>query len=65
MSMLILSEDLNENEALNFFRNHIEPWIDRFYSDLEKAEHACFYRSVGTLGAEFNRFEKQYLAMLV
>ncbi len=66
MSMLILSEeDLNENEALNFFRNHIEPWIDRFYSDLEKAEHACFYRSVGALGAEFNRFEKQYLAMLV
>ncbi len=64
MAMLIMSEDSNENESINFFRNHIEPWIDRFYSDLEKAEHACFYRSVGTLGAEFNRFEKQYLAML-
>lgn len=64
MAMLILSEDSNENESINFFRNHMEPWIDRFYSDLEKAEHACFYRSVGTLGAEFNRFEKQYLSML-
>ena len=64
MAMLIMSEDSNENESINFFRNHMEPWIERFYNDLEKAEHACFYRSVGTLGAEFNRFEKQYLSML-
>jgi len=64
MAMLILSEESNEDESINFFRNHMEPWIDRFYSDLEKAEYACFYRSVGTLGAEFNRFEKQYLSML-
>ncbi|MBC8259274.1 MAG: molecular chaperone TorD family protein [SAR324 cluster bacterium] len=64
MSMLILSEGSAEDESVKFFRNHMEPWIERFYNDLEEAENACFYRSVGTLGAEFNRFEKQYLAML-
>jgi len=42
MAMLILSEDSNENESTNFFRNHIEAWIDRFYTDLKKLSMPVF-----------------------
>lgn len=33
-----------------FFARHLQPWAARFFADLEKAEAAGFYRSVGTLG---------------
>jgi TorA maturation chaperone TorD len=33
-----------------FFDKHIRPWAGRFFSDLEKAEAARFYRAVGRLG---------------
>ena len=33
-----------------FFERHMRPWAARFFADLEKAEAAKFYRSVGTLG---------------
>jgi len=33
-----------------FFTRHIRPWAARFFADLEKAEMADFYRSVGRLG---------------
>src|SRR6266550_7545304 len=37
----------------DIFENHIKPWIGRFFSDLEHAESATFYASVGTLGRIF------------
>ncbi|MFC7475462.1 molecular chaperone [Dankookia sp. GCM10030260] len=37
-------------EAAPFFQRHMRPWAARFFADLEKAEAARFYRSVGTLG---------------
>jgi TorA maturation chaperone TorD len=36
--------------AETFFENHIRPWAGRFFTDLEKAEAAGFYRAVGRLG---------------
>lgn len=36
--------------AEDFFDRHIRPWAGRFFSDLEKAEAARFYRAVGRLG---------------
>lgn len=33
-----------------FFAEHVQPWAGRFFSDLEKAEGARFYRAVGGLG---------------
>ncbi|MEO3471933.1 molecular chaperone TorD family protein [Roseomonas sp. CAU 1739] len=33
-----------------FFDTHIRPWAGRFFTDLEKAEAARFYRAVGRLG---------------
>jgi len=37
-------------EAGPFFQRHLRPWAARCFADLEKAEAAHFYRSVGTLG---------------
>ncbi|MDO9708190.1 TorD/DmsD family molecular chaperone [Paracraurococcus lichenis] len=37
-------------EAEPFFRRHMRPWAARFFADLEGAEAARFYRSVGALG---------------
>ncbi|TDH59989.1 molecular chaperone TorD [Dankookia rubra] len=37
-------------EAAPFFARHMRPWAARCFADLERAEAAKFYRSVGTLG---------------
>lgn len=37
-------------EAGPFFQRHLRPWAARFFSDLEGAAAARFYRSVGALG---------------
>jgi TorA maturation chaperone TorD len=37
-------------EAGAFFQRHMRPWAARVFADLEKAEAARFYRSVGALG---------------
>jgi TorA maturation chaperone TorD len=37
-------------EAQKFFARHLRPWAARFFSDLEKAGAARFYRAVGVLG---------------
>jgi len=52
---------LSEQQA--FFMAHIEPWIERFFTDLQNAKKAKFYRSVGFFGASFFDFEKQLLVM--
>lgn len=34
----------------SFFEKHVSRWMGRLFADMEKAESAKFYRSVGTLG---------------
>lgn len=46
-----------------FFEEHIGPWAGIFFRDLEGAESADFYRSVGQLGGRFMDLEHQHLAM--
>lgn len=41
-----------------FFRTHLEPWVGRFFEDLETANAARFYRTVGTLGRAFIAIEE-------
>jgi TorA maturation chaperone TorD len=43
----------------NIFEKHLKPWIGRFFSDLERAESATFYRSVGSLGRIFMEIETE------
>jgi TorA maturation chaperone TorD len=45
------------------FEKHIAPWMARFFGDLERAEHADFYRRIGTLGQVFLEIETQAFAL--
>jgi TorA maturation chaperone TorD len=45
------------------FERHLAPWIGRFFSDLERAESAEFYRAVGTLGRLFIDIEAEAFAL--
>jgi TorA maturation chaperone TorD len=46
-----------------FFTRHVQPWAERFFTDLAKAEAARFYRKVGALGLEFMRIEREAFAL--
>jgi TorA maturation chaperone TorD len=45
------------------FERHVAPWFGRFFSDLEKAEGAQFYRAVGALGRVFIEIETEAFAL--
>jgi TorA maturation chaperone TorD len=45
------------------FEQHLAPWIGRFFSDLERAQAADFYRHVGALGRVFVDIEMQAFAL--
>jgi hypothetical protein len=42
---------------------HLLPWIRRFFSDLERAEAADFYRRIGALGRTFMDIETEAFAL--
>lgn len=46
-----------------FFAQHLEPWLDRFFRDLQQANSARFYRAVGLLGEQFVEVERQAYGM--
>ncbi|MGA8258828.1 MAG: molecular chaperone TorD family protein, partial [Arenicellales bacterium] len=65
MSLLVLDDrGVGGHEQKRFFERHLEPWIGRFFGDLQDADSANFYSAVGVLGSQFVEVEKQYLAML-
>lgn len=64
MSMMILDTGIGGHEQKRFFDRHLEPWIGKFFEDLQNARSAGFYSAVGVLGTQFIEVEKQYLAML-
>ena len=41
------------------FDNYLAPWIERFFSDVEKSASVDFYSAVGTLGRVFIEIESQ------
>lgn len=45
------------------FNKHLAPWIGRFFADLERADAARFYRSVGALGRTFIEIETEGFAL--
>jgi TorA maturation chaperone TorD len=42
-----------------FFEKHVSRWMGRLFADMEKAESAKFYRSVGTVGRVFLKIESE------
>jgi TorA maturation chaperone TorD len=51
--------DDRAEEARRFLARHVAPWAPKFFSDLEAAEHARFYRAVGRLGSVFVAIETE------
>lgn len=51
------------SEEKAFFGKHIEPWAERFFADLGKAESASFYRAVARLGELFVAIEREAFAL--
>jgi len=49
--------------AGQLFAKHLAPWIGRFFADLERADSADFYRSVGRLGRVFMEIEAGAFAL--
>ena len=54
---------VSHDEEQDFFERHVQPWAGRFFSDLERAKTAKFYRSVGTVGRLFIEIESEAFAM--
>jgi TorA maturation chaperone TorD len=53
----------SEGAARTLFEEHVAPWMERFFTDLEQAEAADFYRRVGTLGRVFIAIEQEAFAL--
>jgi len=64
MSLLVLDEEVGAGRSKQFFDDHIDPWMSRFFKDLQEAESAEFYTAVGLLGEKFLEVDKQFLGML-
>ncbi len=64
MSLIISSDEIPFDTQRKFFNDHLAPWMGKFFSDLQEAKAARFYRAVGQLGEQFIEIEKQYLSML-
>jgi len=66
MALIIRASDEIEFERQQtFFADHLAPWAVRFFTDLQSAKAAGFYRAVGFFGESFIEFEQQLLAMKV
>jgi TorA maturation chaperone TorD len=50
MAGLIRSAEAPAIDDATFFVRHLQPWAGRFFTDLERAEQARFYRPLATLG---------------
>ncbi len=64
--MAILIGDATDLETqTRFFEKHLGSWCEKFFKDLETADSASFYRSVGRFGSAFVSIDKHYLNMPV
>ena len=52
-----------EGAARALFEEHLAPWMERFFTDLEQAEAAELYRRIGTLGRVFIAIEREAFAL--
>lgn len=60
MALLISSDPSAPlDEQRRFYARHLEPWLPRFFRDLQQASSARFYRAVGQLAEQFIGVESQ------
>lgn len=64
MSLAIRAvEDISFEQQKQFFETHLQPWATRFYQDLQRADSADFYQSVGCFGERFMAFETTWFSL--
>lgn len=56
-------QEIGFERQKKFFNDHLEPWAKTFFSDLQHANSAHFYRAVGFFGESIVKFEKEYFEM--
>ena len=52
-----------EGAARALFEEHLAPWMERFFLDLENAEAAALYRRIGTVGRVLIGIEREAFAL--
>ena len=65
MALVVSSPEHGIDVQRRFFDRHVATWMRTFFADLQAADSARFYRSVGQFGDRFMRFEMQYLSIVV
>ena len=64
MALIIGADDIDESRERQFYLRHIKPWAEKFFKEIQSANSAKFYISVGFLGQQFMELENQYLNIL-
>lgn len=54
---------VTDSAERDVFKAHLEPWLGRFFTDLEKAKRADFYRAVAMVGGVFIAIETAAFAL--
>jgi len=60
---VMISDASSFTDQQRFFEKHMKPWLQRFFTDLEKARSADFFKPVARFGAAFIELEQDYLSM--
>ena len=63
MGMIISENQLSFENQRGMFTSFIAPWMEDFFEDLEQADSASFYSSVGRLGRVFMGIEKHFFSL--
>ncbi len=63
MAAIITAEEIDLQTEQEFFNKHLAGWSGAFFTEVQAASCAGFYRAVANLGQSFIDVEKQYLGM--
>jgi len=59
MRLILTAEGTPIVTADEFFNQHVNPWMERFFNDLTKSKQAVFYQAVGLLAEQFIALESR------
>ncbi len=61
--VIAASDEIDLATQRAFFTDHVEPWMGRFFEDVQGASNASFYRAAAFLGKAVVDFERELFAM--
>jgi len=60
---VMIGDGFSLSQQQGFFETHMQPWLERFFTDLGKSRSADFYTAVAQFGAAILKLESAYLSM--